>query len=171
MPCLSHQVWGSKAIQGVLEMQTRREAQNVKQMFEQDLKIGHIIETQVLQLIHKKYPKAYMQSGYCKEYDIFIPEIQKSVEVKFDQKSKHTSNIVIEIEFGGKPSALSTTKSDFWVIYDGDNFKWFTPKSIHQCIQENNLKFVTFKARGDNQSKKAYLIKKELLYKYAIETK
>jgi hypothetical protein len=33
VPCLSHQVRGSKAIQGVLEMQTRRETQNVKQMW------------------------------------------------------------------------------------------------------------------------------------------
>lgn len=140
-------------------------------MFEEDLKIGHIIETEVLKLIHKKYPKAYMHPGYFKEYDIFIPEIQKSVEVKSDQKSKYTNNIVIEIEFGGKPSALSTTKSDFWVIYDGYNYKWFTPKSIHQCIEDNNQKLVSFKGRGDEQSKKAYLIKKELLYKYAIQTR
>lgn len=138
-------------------------------MFEEDLKIGHIIETEVLKLIHKKYPKAYMQSGYFKEYDIFIPEIQKSVEVKSDQKSKYTNNIVIEIEFAGKPSALSTTKADFWVIYDGYNYKWFTPQRIHQCIKDNNQKLVSFKGNGDEQSKKAYLIKKELLYKYAIQ--
>jgi hypothetical protein len=31
VPCLSHQVWGSKAIQGVLEMQTRRETTTMKQ--------------------------------------------------------------------------------------------------------------------------------------------
>ena len=59
-----------------------------------------------------------MIDGYCKEWDIYIPELDEGVEVKSDQKSKHTGNIVIEIEFNGKPSALATTKAKYWVIFD-----------------------------------------------------
>ena len=47
---------------------------------------------------------------YYKEYDIFVPELNIGIEVKSDEKSKYTSNIVIEIEFNNKPSALSTSR-------------------------------------------------------------
>lgn len=109
-----------------------------------------------------------MIDGYCKEWDIYIPELDEGVEVKSDQKSKHTGNIVIEIEFNGKPSALATTKAKYWVIFDSESWNWFFVDDIKRCIKENNLKYATFTAKGDSKSKKAYLIKKELLYQYKI---
>ena len=38
--------------------------------------------------------------------------------------------------------------------------------NIKKCITENNLTYKKFVGRGDTKQKKAYLIKKELLYKY-----
>lgn len=134
--------------------------------FQEDLKAGKVLERSVLLQIQNKYPKAYIQEGYFKEWDIYVPELGIGVEVKSDQKSKHTGNIVIEIEFNGKPSALSTTKATYWVIYDGMEFRWFLPSEIKRCITENKLQHATFTGRGDTKSKKAYLIRKELLYKY-----
>tara|TARA_R110000764_G_scaffold17734_2_gene48543 strand:- start:224 stop:649 length:426 start_codon:yes stop_codon:yes gene_type:complete len=131
-----------------------------------DLKVGKIYETEVLNLIKQKYPLAYIVDGYYKEWDIFIPELKIGVEVKSDKKSLHTGNIVIEIEFNNKPSALSTSKAKWWVIYDGVCFNWFMLNNIKKCIKDNNLKYAQFIGRGDTKSKKAYLIKKELLYKY-----
>ena len=131
-----------------------------------DLKVGKIYETEVLNLIKQKYPLAYIVDGYYKEWDIFIPELKIGVEVKSDKKSLHTGNIVIEIEFNNKPSALSTSKAEWWVIYDGVCFNWFMLNNIKKCIKNNNLKYAQFIGRGDTKSKKAYLIKKELLYKY-----
>ena len=136
--------------------------------FHRDLKRGKQHEDVILKLIQKKYPMAYIMEGYFKEYDIWIPEINKSVEVKSDEKSKYTGNIVIEVEFNGKPSALSTTKADWWVIYDGQAYVWFTPKRINECITGNNLRVATFIGKGDTKEKKAFLIKKDLLYKYLI---
>tara|TARA_R100000951_G_scaffold113139_1_gene114589 strand:- start:187 stop:624 length:438 start_codon:yes stop_codon:yes gene_type:complete len=134
--------------------------------FYRDLKRGKQIEALVLRKIKRKYPNAYIVDGYCKEWDIFIPEINKGVEVKSDEKSKYTGNIVIEIEFDGKKSALSTTKASYWMIYDGYRFKTFSPSRIWDCINENNLYPVNFIGKGDTKSKKAYLVKKDLLYKY-----
>jgi len=131
-----------------------------------DLKVGKIYEQQVLDLIKKKYPLAYIVEGYYKDWDIFIPELKIGIEVKSDKKSLHTGNIVIEIEFNNKPSALSTSKAKWWVIYDGISFNWFLINNIKKCINENNLKYAQFIGRGDTKSKKAYLIKKKLLYKY-----
>ena len=98
--------------------------------------------------------------------DVFIPELNFGVEVKSDKKSLYTGNIVIEIEMNGKPSALATSKSKWWVIYDGENFNWLTITNIKRCIIENKLKYVEFVGKGDTKSKKAYLIKKQMLYKY-----
>ena len=134
--------------------------------FFKDLKVGKIYEKEVLGIIKNKYPKAHIVKGYYKEWDIFIPELKIGVDVKSDKKSLHTGNIVIEIEFNNKPSALSTSKAEWWVIYDGICFNWFLLENIKKCINENKLKFAEFIGRGDTKSKKAYLIKKELLYKY-----
>ena len=137
--------------------------------FKRDLERGKQIENNVLNIIKKKYSKAYIIEGYFKEYDIYIPEIKAGIEVKSDEKSKYTGNIVIEIEFNNKPSALSTTKADYWVIYDGDSYNWFKTENIRKCIYENNLKWCKFIGKGDVKQKKAYLIKKEMLYKYNYE--
>ena len=82
--------------------------------FYKDLESGKKIEKAVLSIIKKKYPKSYIIDGYFKDYDIYVPEKDIGVEVKRDEKSKYTGNIVVEIEFDGKPSALSTTKADWW---------------------------------------------------------
>lgn len=136
------------------------------QTFKTDLKRGKHHENVVLNYIKAKYKNAYIKDGYCKEYDIFIPEVNFGVEVKSDEKSKYTNNIVIEIEFNNKPSALMTTKAKFWVIYDGYSYNWFLTDKIKDCIKDNNLRYAEFIGKGDTKSKKAYLIKKELLYKY-----
>ena len=110
----------------------------------------------------EKYPKAYIEQGYFKEWDIYVPELGIGVEVKSDQKSQHTGNIVIEIEFNGKPSALSTTKATYWVIYDGMELRWFLPSEIKRCIMENDLQYAIFTGRGDTKSKKGILNKKRI---------
>jgi|SRR5210317_668200 len=138
----------------------------VELTFHRDLARGKMLEEEVLSMIKPKYPRAYIKDGYYKEWDIFVPELNLGVEVKSDEKSKYTGNIVIEIEFDGKPSALSTTKADYWVIYDGNQFNWFKPYRIKQCIKENNLRIARFIGKGDDKYKLAYLIKKELLYQY-----
>jgi len=134
--------------------------------FTEDLKVGKLYENIVLNKIKEKYPKAYIIDGYCKDWDIYIPELNFGVEVKSDKKSLHTGNIVIEIEMNGKPSALATSKSKWWVIYDGKKYNWFNINNIKKCILDNKLKYVQFIGKGDTKSKKAYLIKKEMLYKY-----
>lgn len=136
--------------------------------FNRDLKRGKQHEQIILNKIQKKYPQANIIDGYCKEYDIWIPELNIGIEVKSDEKSKYTGNIVIEVEFNGKPSALSTTKAKYWVIYDGYTYTWFDVKDIRKCIATNYLRLSTFVGKGDTHPKDAYLIPKQLLYKYAL---
>ena len=134
--------------------------------FKADLERGKIHEIYVLNKIKKKYKQAYIVDGYFKEYDIFIPELNLGVEVKFDERSKETGNIIIETESAGKRSGISTTKAKYWVIYDGRNYNWFLTDTIRKCIKEYDFKEREFVCRGDTKTKKAYLIKEHLLLDY-----
>ncbi|QDP56646.1 MAG: hypothetical protein Unbinned5089contig1000_32 [Prokaryotic dsDNA virus sp.] len=138
----------------------------MKQTFFRDLRRGKQIESMALEKIKSKYPNSYIVDGYFKDWDIFIPELNLGVEVKSDEKSKYTGNIVIEIEFNNKPSALSTTKAHYWMFWDGYSFNTLRPSMIWRCIEDNKLNPVKFIGKGDVKQKKAYLIKKDLLYKY-----
>ena len=135
--------------------------------FKDSLVIGHKSEDAVCAKIKKKYPKAHVMEGYCKGYDIYVPETKKKVEVKQDKKSNFTGNIVVEIEFDGKPSALSTTESDYWVFDDGEIYMWITPETLRQIVLPMHA--VTFTGNGDNKSKRAYLVKKDIIIKHALK--
>lgn len=127
--------------------------------FNEDLIAGESTEKRVLSYIKTKYEKAYKIEGYFKDYDIYVPEADKSVEVKQDFKSEFTGNFVVEVEFDGKPSALNTTKADYWVFVTRYNWYWITPKSICDCIRHYKYTSVKFVGNGDTKEKKAYLIK------------
>lgn len=133
--------------------------------FAADLHIGQDIELKVLALIQRKYPCACIVDRF-KGYDIWIPELHKSVEVKYDVMSCQTGNMVIEIEFNGKPSALMTTTADHWIFYDGVKYLWITPAQIIHCIFMNKLQYVEFVGKGDIKPKKAFLVAKDVLFMY-----
>ena len=133
--------------------------------FKEDLKAGKEIEEYVLRIIQEKYPKAKIMEGYFKEYDIMIPEIDKTVEVKSDVKSLETGNYVVEVAFDGKPSALSTTTADYWVFYDSECLVWISPEKIWKAVKGLSVQAVV--GRGDTKSKNAYLCPKEYIRMFA----
>ena len=127
--------------------------------FKEDLEAGKVIEEYILKRIQEKYPQAKLMEGYFKEYDIMIPEINKTVEVKSDVKSLETGNYVVEIAFEGKESALSTTTADWWVFYDSECEVWIKPELIWQAVK--GLPMRDFVGKGDEKAKTAYLCPKE----------
>jgi len=143
---------------GIIATHIVKEKQGEQLAFIEDLEVGHKIEKYVLKIIQKKYPKAKRMKGYFKEYDILIPEINKTVEVKSDVKSLYTGNYLVEVAFDGKPSALSTTKADYWVFYDSECLVWITPDNIWRAVSSFGLK--EFIGKGDKKSKCAYLCPK-----------
>ena len=135
-------------------------------MFQDDLAVGESLEKRILDKIRtgrtplfgEAYPNAYKIDGYFKGYDLFIPSIQVRIEVKQDKKSQYTGNYVIELEYDGKPSALSTTEADYWVFHDGLCEIWTTPWRIREAVK--GLRVVAFTGKGDPKPKKAYLCPK-----------
>ena len=129
--------------------------------FKEDLAAGREVEEYILGRIQEKYPQAKLMEGYFKEYDIMIPEINKTVEVKSDVKSLYTGNYVVEIAFDGKESALSTTTADWWVFYDSECEVWIKPELIWKSVK--GLPMREFVGKGDKKSKTAYLCPKEYI--------
>jgi hypothetical protein len=139
--------------------------------FKNALEEGLQYEIIVLNIIKKKYPSAYKIEGYFKDYDIYVPENNIKIEVKFDKKSLITGNLVVEIEMFNKPSALFTTKSDYWVFCDGAEIMWIAPIKIKDIIIWNELRAVTFIGDGDTQKKRAILVPKNLIRNKSIINK
>lgn len=134
--------------------------------FRKDLAAGLHVEGLVLGMLQRKYPCATMVAAY-KGYDIWVPETHKSIEVKYDPMSNATGNFVIEVEYNSKPSALLTTTADYWILYDDRVFAWLKPRRIFECVILNELPLREFIGDGDSVAKRAYLVKKELLFMYA----
>lgn len=132
--------------------------------FQKDLERGILIELLALDTIQKKYPCATLVNAF-KGYDIWIPELHKSVEVKYDPMSNQTGNIVVEIEMNGKASAIITTTADYWLFYDDNVFVMMNQMSIINCIFQMKLQYVEFVGEGDKASKKAFLVPKDVLFK------
>lgn len=128
--------------------------------FEDSKKVGDIFEEYILNIIKRKYPEAYIDDigKAFSDWDIFIPEKKMSIEVKADYKSQITGNLLIEVEMNNKPSALSVTKADYWVIIDGIRIIWIKPIEIYRIIERNNYGRALLTGDGDSKSKFAYLI-------------
>ena len=140
--------------------------------FAESLVSGQESEKLVLNIIKNKYPQAFIKEGYHKEYDIMIPETDKTVEVKKDFKSQYTGNIVVEISMNNKRSALSTTTADWWVFHTSDEeMIWITPKNIKEMIRMEKFQRVEFTGKGDIASKIAYLIPKAYFSMYGTKVK
>tara|TARA_A100001391_G_scaffold63435_1_gene39464 strand:+ start:154 stop:606 length:453 start_codon:yes stop_codon:yes gene_type:complete len=140
--------------------------------FNDSLSSGKQSENIVLKMVQNKYPKAYIKEGYHKEYDIMIPEINKTIEVKKDFKSQYTGNVVIEMEMNNRPSGLQTTTADWWVFHlDETEIVWITLERLKEMVEFEGYKLVEFIGEGDEISKQAYLVPKKDLYMYSNRIK
>jgi hypothetical protein len=137
--------------------------------FQSDLERGIQVEEKLVDILIEKYPCTTIIKGF-KGYDIWIPEKKLGIESKLDLKSNETGNIVVEIEMYDKPSGLMTTTADYWVFYDGKTFEFIKPMDIIRCIFDCELTYRKFVSTGDTKPKKAFLIKKDILYKYSSKT-
>ena len=138
--------------------------------FKDDLEIGAGAEDRILSRLRMIFPKSTKAEGLHPDFDIDIPELQKTIEVKFDPRSQDTGNIVIEY-FHNKPSAFSVSKADYWVIDTGVEVLWFTKEGILSCILNEGMEPVKIHGAGDRYSKWVFLIPLRLLRQYRNEKK
>ena len=128
----------------------------MREKFVKDLETGKVYEKKALELIQKKYPKAFIQDGYFLEWDIYIPELDMGVEVKSDAQYKKTGNFYVEYECNGKPSGIAATKAKYYYIYLDKLYILKTEDLKDKCRKYLNTK--KDKKGGDNMASKGITI-------------
>ena len=136
--------------------------------YNRDLPYGEVGEKVVLDLIKLKYPKAHKITGNHSEYDIMIPETNKTVEVKRDAISHLTGNAFIETRCNGTESGLNITTADYWTYMTNEKICLVTPHDIRLCIEHNNINETGHLIQGKEID--AYVIPLKFLYNYCIKT-
>lgn len=135
--------------------------------YNRDLPYGEAGELVVLDLIRLKHPMAHKIEGNHAEYDIMIPETNKTVEVKRDAKAHKTGNVFIEIRCNGFDSGLNITTADHWVYMIKDKIYLITPSCIRLCIENNKIYETLHYIQGKEID--AYVIPLNFLYNYCIK--
>jgi hypothetical protein len=133
-------------------------------IFSKSLSMGINYEDKVVKLLRNKYPLTTRINGQFLDYDIWIPELHKSVEVKYDKRSETTGNIIIEYERNKKPGDILTTKADYWCIHTITGLVWIKPLKIIECILREECSPVKIK------SAKCFLIPIPILKGYTKDS-
>ena len=134
----------------------------MKNDFKADLARVKPVENEVCGLIKAKYPTAYVVEGDEKGFDIVVPEIPATAEVKFDEASNRYPNFFIETasrlpDGEWKPSGLSVTKSNWWVQVNDTHVVWIYTESLRYLI-ESEWKLKELEFYKVNPPKRGYLI-------------
>lgn len=130
--------------------------------FKNDLALGNKAELLVCKMVRVKYPKTYKVEGYCKEWDLVVPEINKTIEVKFDREAQQTPNYFFETEYDGEPSGIIATKADYWAHLDGSNIIWCDTEALRWFLKENSFDLLYGGSRG-SKPKRGYVIRQDLI--------
>lgn len=83
--------------------------------FNEDLKMGQLIEDLAIDMILVSYPVELLNKNNDYRYD-FVMDDNTKYEVKFDRKSFSTKNIYIENMAFGKLSGINRTQADYYII-------------------------------------------------------
>jgi len=134
--------------------------------FAEDLKQGESVEINLLNRLRLIFPQARKAEGYHPEWDIEIPELKKTIEVKYDPMCQKTGNVVIEY-YHNKPSALSVSAADYWVINTGKGEYWFSREGLLECILVEGMEPVCIHGPQDRHPKWVFLIPLHLLIEYS----
>ena len=135
--------------------------------FAKDLSTGNAAEDRILEKLQAAFPLAYRMLGMHPDFDIWIPELGKSVEVKLDLMSQKTGNIVVEY-YHNKASALTVSKADYWVFDTGEELLWFSREGILDCILSEGMEPVRIAGPSDRFAKWAFLIPLRILQRYSV---
>lgn len=124
--------------------------------FEKDVKKGESAESLLLNTLKKRYPKAYKVQGYFKDFDINIPELSLTLEVKRDFLASKTGNYFIETESGGVSSGIATSKADKWVLIDDTRIVLIPIDWLRTLIMD--IPEITYGPKGSDKSRTGKLL-------------
>ncbi len=128
--------------------------------FEGDLARGHKAEEYIAQQLEREFGIVEVRNE-GKFMDLYIPDTQQSVEVKYDIASRRTNNVAVEVSYKGHPSGIMATQATHWavVFWNAPSQEWLwgiiPTETFRQEIEMNPFK----KCRGgDNLASDIVLV-------------
>ena len=134
--------------------------------FKKDKPKGEEAEYMVLEMIQKKYPCAYKKEGDFKYYDISVPEVGIKVEVKRDTASNNSSNYFIEYKCNSLNSGISSSTSNYYVIFDEYKFIWVLTDKLKTISKKYGHKWEG-RTKGGCSPVKGYLVPKQYILEHS----
>ena len=99
------------------------------------------------------------------KYDFITTPDMLKFEVKTDVMSLKTNNIFIEFFGYGKPSGISISQSNYYIICDTINYYMIETKILKTFVENNTYKVVS----TGNKSTFGYLINKSFIISHSIK--
>ena len=110
--------------------------------FAEDLAIGDKIEREWLDKMLVVFRETYQTFGKDSRFDIAVPELNATIEVKYDPKSQETGNVVVEYHHN-KPSGILTSEATHWLFDLGDEEMWFSRSGLLRALMLSGVKPVS----------------------------
>lgn len=129
----------------------------IDENFKPCLEDGQAAERKLIEILPSHhYTNPEQMQGYFPDYDIKTD--QATFEVKLDKKHVETGNIFVEYKFRDKPSGLSTTKADYFVVITGDTARVMPTQSLKNFIKKHIQYLERKKLCGDDGDTEGFLI-------------
>ena len=128
--------------------------------FQSDLKFGQIYEKEFIKIMGFQTYK-HETSKAIKEYDIIVKHngSETKYEIKADRFSYKTGNVCIVIANCGRPSGITSTKSDYWGYFvikpDGYDLYLIPTEELKEMINPKKYKVLR---GGDGKKSELILI-------------
>ena len=136
--------------------------------FQSDLKFGQIYEKEFIKIMGFQTYK-HETSKAIKEYDIIVKHNtnETKYEIKADRLSYKTGNVCIEIANCGRPSGITSTKSDYWGYFvikpDGYDLYLIPTEELKEMVNSKKYKVIR---GGDGKKSELILIPLSHLEKF-----
>lgn len=131
-----------------------------------DLDLGKKVERAWLNRIMVAFGDARQTFGEDCRFDLEVPELGISIEVKFDPRSQETGNVVLEY-YHGKPSGILTSEASHWLFDLGDQQIWITRERLLEFVLREKPQPVKIHGPGDSKPKMVFLIPRDDLIRYS----
>jgi|GEM_PF-4507553 len=112
--------------------------------FKKDIKLGDIAEQKVLEILHKKgNTDAYKVPGNEPRWDILVPSLNTSFEVKNDLRALTSGNLAIEIGHVKRGnSGINVCQADWWISFVGQEAFIVETKVLREFIMKPEFRTV-----------------------------
>lgn len=113
--------------------------------FNSDLELGLGLETKITASL-LQVAEVENSQKYNPDFDIVLPELNITIEVKLDEASNRYTNYAIETRFENQPSGIKSTKASVWIQANDSGLLILNRLDLLEMV--SNMKTITRDIQG-----------------------